>query len=229
MNTPDPAVVERIRKLLRLARDSGASEAEAALAAEKAQALLEEHQLSLADADPDATGAGPQPIGRGVYPWATHYRWGRILMRAVADTSGTFAVSTEQGFVLFGEPAALVLTGELFGFLAEQVERFAAQHANGRARLAFKLGCAGRVGERLREAFKARQSERSESRALVIVTAQDRATQEAHAQMQLKAPTRAVSRLRVNGEAYNAGREAGDRVRTSLERKLGGGPTGLLS
>src|SRR3990170_1711561 len=51
MEMPDDNILEKIRALLRLAGDGAATEAEASLAMERAQALLLKHNLDMADID----------------------------------------------------------------------------------------------------------------------------------------------------------------------------------
>jgi len=56
---PSENIVERIRKLLRLAENAGATEAEAASALERASALLLRHNLTMDQVA--VTGATPHP------------------------------------------------------------------------------------------------------------------------------------------------------------------------
>lgn len=230
MNAPDSAVVERIRKLLRLARNAGATEAEAASAAEKAQRLLDEHRLSMADLGEGSTSAAPK-VGFVTIARPIRHRWESVLLRAVCDTTGTFPVTSKRGFVVFGTREDIVVSGELYAFLGEQVDRMARAATYGErtsVKLGWKLGCAARVAERLRVAFKARVGEQSESRALVIVEPAKRAEQLAMKSVPTKNP-RAISRRVVNGAAYAAGHKAGDRVRLGVERKLGDGARKALA
>ena len=156
-----------INKLMALARDDGATEAEAALAAEKAQALMTEHNLSMANIE--AAGGQSGEEGQRVKDGVSHrqvYKWQRELMRAVADLN--FCYCTEQvkyharttsfnGYQLIGRAANVVSTRTMFEYLVQTIERLAREDVQDpkgyftRYAHSFKEGCADRVVDRLRQ------------------------------------------------------------------------------
>ncbi|MGY8976296.1 MAG: DUF2786 domain-containing protein, partial [Alphaproteobacteria bacterium] len=54
MTEEKESILNRIQKLLKMSTENGASENEAMLAADKAQKLLQEHNLSIADIKDDS-------------------------------------------------------------------------------------------------------------------------------------------------------------------------------
>jgi hypothetical protein len=76
-------IIERVRKLLALAQNEGATEHEAALAAEKAQAMLAAHNLSLSDVHEDKDEGTKIEMDREVM--TDPMPWARPLRSAVAD------------------------------------------------------------------------------------------------------------------------------------------------
>lgn len=81
----DDAVIERVRKLLAMAERRHGNEAEAAVAATKAQALLAAHNLSMATVEQGAAGRREDAHIRGGM-----YVYERDLWRAVAELNFCF-------------------------------------------------------------------------------------------------------------------------------------------
>ena len=73
-------ILKRIQKLLKMSEDNGASENEAMLAAQKAQELLSEHNLSRADIQDDSQ---VEPIERETYD-AERDNWQGWIQSATA-------------------------------------------------------------------------------------------------------------------------------------------------
>ncbi|MGI8492835.1 MAG: DUF2786 domain-containing protein, partial [Acidimicrobiales bacterium] len=123
---PPDDVVERIRKLLRLAEDAGATEAEAAAALERASALLLRHNLSM-DQVAVASGEGPpiteHPIRTG---WAGS--WRGTLLGILARHTLCSPIVSRQGkvdtVIVVGRPANVQATHALYDWIAAQLERF---------------------------------------------------------------------------------------------------------
>src|SRR5882672_11177221 len=81
-----------INKLLVLSKDGGATEAEAALAAEKAQQLMTEHNLSFAHVE--AAGGKSGDDAKRTSDNVSHrqvYKWQRTLMAALAELNFCFS------------------------------------------------------------------------------------------------------------------------------------------
>jgi len=123
---PSEHVVERIRKLLRLAEDAGATEAEAASALERASALLLRHNLTMdqvAVTGGDAPPVTEQPIRTG---WAGS--WRGTLLGVLARHNLCSPLVSRQGkvdtVVVVGRPANVQATHALYDWIAAQLERF---------------------------------------------------------------------------------------------------------
>ncbi len=170
-----------ITKLLALARDGGATEAEAALAAEKAQELMTEHNLSMASVE--AAGGQSGDEGQRVKDGIRHrqvYKWQRVLMNALADLNFCYCQEKYEtgrgfnrvfdGYMLIGRSANVAAVRVMFEYLLQTIDRLARADVQDGAKLftryahSFKEGCADRVIERLRER-RAREVEVSERKA----------------------------------------------------------------
>ncbi len=123
---PPENVVERIRKLLRLAEDAGATEAEAASALERASALLLRHNLTIdqvAMTGGDAPPVTEQPIGTG---WAGS--WRGTLLASLARHNLCSPLVSRQGkvdtVIVVGRQANVQATHALYDWIAAQLERF---------------------------------------------------------------------------------------------------------
>jgi len=123
---PSDNVVERIRKLLRLAEDAGATEAEAASALERASALLLRHNLTMDQVtvtSADTPSVTKQPIRTG---WAGS--WRGTLLAILARHNLCSPLVSRQGkvdtVIVVGRPANVQATHALYDWIAAQLERF---------------------------------------------------------------------------------------------------------
>ena len=212
-------VKNKVRKLFKLAHDKGATEAEAALAASKAQELLDAHKLTQLDVPEE--GETREQVGHEVHAQGKRVpHWRRILRRACADTTYCFSIMGEDGWHLFGKPTDALVCRELYAFLGEQVDRMGADFAKGKGRRdgsAFRSGCASRVSARLREAFAARQQAHGETTALALYDD----ARAARSLSRIVFPHQSQGSGRsVHNAAWSAGQHAGDQVRLNVERKL---------
>lgn len=156
-----------VNKLLALSRDSGATEAEASLAAEKAQALMTEHNLSMAniEAAGGSSGNDGKRIKDGIGNRAS-YKWQRTLMSALAELNFCFCkeeykyhrhTTSFDGYQLIGRAANVVSTRTMFEYLLQTIDRLAKAEVQDPAQCftryahSFKEGCADRVIERLQQ------------------------------------------------------------------------------
>ena len=122
-------IVDRIRKLLRLAEDAGATEAEAAAALERANALLIRHNLSM---DAIAVSTGEQPaVGERHIPagWAGSWRGSLlgILARHNLCTPFISRKGKRDTVVVVGRPANVDATHAMYDWIADQLERLATE------------------------------------------------------------------------------------------------------
>jgi hypothetical protein len=146
-------VVEKIKKLLALSKDSGATEAEASLAASKAAELMDEWGLTTLAVE----SAGGEGEGREKNAFkAGRSHWKRTLMRAVAESFYChFDAMAWRGvhlieFRLIGRKSAVASALVTFQYL-EQATLRSFRESKAETRSLFLDGFAERVAERLRE------------------------------------------------------------------------------
>lgn len=233
-------VLRRIRALLRLAACDGATEAEAATAAAKAQALMEQYQLEAVD----VSEAKPEETQTSSNLRFHHSRvpaWQVSLAHGVAYACGAFSLYYQGAAVVrfFGTAASIAVAQETFPWLARQVDRLASGYYPtdpGRSlksdRNAFRLGCVARINARMRQARREReatmhQAHPNDSRALVVI--QGRQLAEAYAK-RTTGRWRTARHPRMGGSwgAYEDGRAAGDRVQLAPARRVDGRGTPSL-
>lgn len=156
-----------INKLLALSKGGGATEAEALLAAEKAQGLMTQHNLSMANVE--AAGGQSGDEGKRIKDGVSHrqvYKWQRTLMNALAELNFCFCKeeferrrgqSVFNGYQLIGRAANVASTRVMFEYLLQSIDRLAKSEVQDptqyftRYAHSFKEGCADRVIERLQE------------------------------------------------------------------------------
>lgn len=170
----DPKVIARIKKMLHLANHGTASEGEANNAAEMAQKIMMEHNISMAMVE----GASLDGSGRTKTKdeGNAKYAFQRELMVACAEVNfvyqevnydhrGTYRKAT--GYTLIGREANVVACKTLFEYLFQTIDRLGLEYV-GDERLqygipanSFKEGCAARIGERLRERHRENLAEQA--------------------------------------------------------------------
>lgn len=152
-------IIDRIRKLLKLAGNAG-SEAEAALAAERAAQMMAQHEIHEAQVALDAPNEPrtPEPIEKRFEVTTTTKRvaWHMRVTGGVAKTYGACAYWHGGSVVLFGRLSAVQAASYTALYLMREIERITDRTAPtseySRAyRNAFRLGCARRVSQRLEE------------------------------------------------------------------------------
>jgi hypothetical protein len=175
-NPPDK-ILDRVRKLLRLADNAG-SEAEAATAAARAAALMAEHAITEAQAALDAgDDAAPEPIQYEALldpdadrrMSAKRVAWRCTLAHAVAYSVGVRSYYSSGHVVGLGRETAVQTWRYTTSYLAAEVERLAdaayvgkSDYVSARSwKNAFRLGCAERIGQRLRDQARAEQLQRA--------------------------------------------------------------------
>lgn len=156
-------IIHRIQKLLKLAGNAG-SEAEAALAAERAAALMAQYEIHEAEV---ALASGtevrtPEPIEKAHRVTGTKKKvaWHMRVTSAVASSYGATAYWIGGAVVLFGRLSAVQAAGYTSQYLMREVERITDKEAPTTSysktyRNAFRLGCASRVAYRVEEAARA--------------------------------------------------------------------------
>jgi hypothetical protein len=194
----DSKVIERIKKLLNLARDGGATEAEAALAMDRAQEIMKANSLSMATIE--AGGGTGEKRDKQQSAGRAHKAWMRAIMEALAESAFVYVehapgrvredfetgkmTKTYARYTLIGRESAVVQTQVMHEYLCKTVVRVARERSDWPNEV-FMAGMGERIVERLhtrhaemlaqqrREAAeaKARQSHpgASPGNALVVV------------------------------------------------------------
>jgi hypothetical protein len=154
------AIIRRIEKLLALASNNP-NEEEAASALAKAQALLEEHNLDMANLGSSGKGAQRKDTTKN----GGLYKWQRSLWQAVSELNFCYYLSIKglaRGSVyehrIIGSHANVVATEVMAKYLQETVERLAQRWAKDnfyrsvfvREAIAYREGMSQRICERLR-------------------------------------------------------------------------------
>jgi Protein of unknown function (DUF2786) len=216
-------VVEKVRKLLRLARDGGATENEAAVAMAMAQRLMLEHDIKDVEEK--------RHIDAVLGAWMECERgegWEIIVAQAVAKLFNCrSAVRRGAGSHQFvGKPENIEICGDTFLWVCAQVEVFY-KHAlkeyggrldrRGRAELrrTFKDACALRIFHRVAEIVAKARNEIPAHMALVVV---DQSLSEADDVMNGAGYTTGRGIRPKTGLGTGAGMRAGDNVQ--LQRKV---------
>lgn len=161
-NTALDRAVQKIQKLLRLAKDGGATEAEAALAMERAQSIMSEHGLEIATIEARGEVAGTEPRDKAEATGRSHKKWMRDIMDAVAEVNlasvqyvppyvDRFNDEKHAGrWHIIGRVSSIAATRVMQQYLSATVSRLARERGTP-ADDVFKQGCAERICERLRE------------------------------------------------------------------------------
>lgn len=163
--------ISLIQKLLTLSKDGGATEAEAALAAEKAQQLMLEHNLTFATVEQTGkTGDDGARVKKGLDKRQV-YNWQKSLMGSIAELNfchvmlryeergSIYGARTKvfNGYQLIGRAANVASTTVMFEYLVTTIDRLTKEHVQDPARYftkyahSFREGCSDRIIERLQD------------------------------------------------------------------------------
>jgi hypothetical protein len=211
-------IVERIQKLLALSQSS--NEHEAALALAKAQALLAEHNLSVAQVQA-RSGAKPVYL-KEVVNLNSHENWRRELLARIARQNFCRTVLLRHtSMAIIGELVNTQAVQAMYASVVPQLEKLASawyqvyryQGGDVPARTwknNFFLGAVVTIGERLVEEQRAFEAASNACRSLVVV--KDRDLREA---VQGFYPHLRTSNFRYTPapDGYARGVEAGQQVR----------------
>ncbi len=154
-------VLDRVRRLLRLAESPNVHEA--ALAAARAQELMVRHRIEAATLDGGRDGSGivdlrdePLEASKRLRPWKT--RLGDVVARANGCRVYLLDRGGIRSLVLVGRAEDAALVRALYESLVTRVECLTRAHGQQRARAyrnAFRLGVVATLEERLALASKA--------------------------------------------------------------------------
>lgn len=208
------SIHEKIRKLLALAADAGAGEAETAAA--MAARLMAEHAVSLADVAASETRQKPS-VGCRQIPVSAAI-WESMLVHVVARSCGGVVIRQKAGretsLLVYAPEAVIDSMLDLAAYLRLQVLREAAKEA---ARVrpervrawkrSFIVGAISRAGERLRE--QRRQVAEASRQAGTALATLDH---DVERHVASKHPRLKTGRRILVGAGFGDGRAAGDRL-----------------
>ncbi len=147
-DAPSDAILAKVRKLLALGESP--SEAEAASALAKAQALLARYGLSLSDVEPETSEVTEATLleKRRLRAWESH------LVAVVTEATFTRALHLTMAgssrVIIIGRAVNAEAAAELFKYLHLVVLKLGRAHGDRVAHLeSFKLGVVHRLGDRL--------------------------------------------------------------------------------
>ena len=201
----DDKIIKRLQALLALAEGRGATEAEAALAMERAQDLLAKHNLSMASVfaagakDTEKREESELAAIKGSKGRAAMYKWQQELMRSIADANycrhwirTTYNAynghSKLNSHVLIGRESNVVACRLMFEYLLQSMDRMIPVNDKSRSAYSWKEGCV----DRLRERIEQQRWDREEANRKEAAEAELRAKE---AQAQAKHPASAPSPL----------------------------------
>jgi hypothetical protein len=241
-------MLEKVRKLLSMARDGRGNDNEEEIAMRQANKLMAEYGIAEAECDMSAINAGDMSFGEaqcgpdGRAPeQGKVYRsvpaWAGVLGVGVARFTDSVIVRkrTANGemFVFQGEREDVLLARWLFGVLVQSIQseqRASGWTAQGEAS-SFRMAAASALQSRLRTlaaervAMYEKARVESNSRALVVV---DRKRSEIVARFGTQKTSSSRARYRDSGAAM-AGSEAGRRINIPAGRPVGNNSKALLN
>jgi hypothetical protein len=163
-NGIDPKVVERVQKLLNLARNGGATEGEAAAAMDRAEAIMHANNLSMAMIEANGGHAVEKRL-KDSFNGRANFRWQRWLMEEIAKSMFCYVAVVETranirygatrrmqtGYELIGRIGNVTAALQMFEYLNQTIARLRKDYG-GSARDGglFAEGVAARLQERIR-------------------------------------------------------------------------------
>jgi uncharacterized protein DUF2786 len=174
----DDSIVKRVRKLLALAAsDSGATEAEASLAASKAAEIMEEYGLSIMQMEE----SGQETEGRDKDLFqAERAHWHDVLIAAVAESCFVYAETRKRRnvhlreFTLIGRKSAATTARITYEYLVKAILR-TYKESGAESRQLFATGAAERLAERLKKRHADKLAEQKAEAEAKVREAHERA------------------------------------------------------
>jgi hypothetical protein len=248
------AILATVRRLHRLAGDPGATEGEAAAAAAAAARLIERHRLDVAslgsgeDEAPAPVVEAPEIDAHPLDAARVRIAWRGILAGAVARSQGCRVWWSGPRLHVAGTPSRVQACRSLYAWLAREIDSLGTHAARGHGRSyghAWRVGCATRIGERLRAAAAAGAPEaatraraeayarggegalvRVEARIATLAGDAARTDDLVRARVGPLRPGRTATVRSASG--WQDGHAAGDRMRLDARASLGSGGGGTL-
>ena len=176
MTTPTDKILDRIRKLLAMSKDTS-SPNEAAIAARRARALIDEHQVS----ELDLTSIDPTSDLLGVHSHSTGQKTKTMPMEIMAVAVATLndcivqvSRTTHITYQFKGLLADAATASLMLSYLTEEAYSQAKRNAEGRSdRTAYRLGFASGVAHQVRGILEERSTlKTSTGQSLVVCKGQ---------------------------------------------------------
>lgn len=173
----DRKTLDKIRKLMNLAKDGGATEGEASVAMEKAREIMAANNLTMAQLEASGQGGGEGSNRlKGGYKGKALYKYQQSLMATIADTNFCAVLVDSRwngrrymdtGYTIVGREANVAAVVNMFDYLNASLERIVTPHLESNAQrlsrwaVSFKEGAAQRLAERLRDRHREELAEQS--------------------------------------------------------------------
>jgi len=237
-------VLDKVRKLLALASNKGATPDEAATAAARAAEIMARHEVE--EAELEAGGRSTEPreaVGEAdLEELRRADAWRGALAHAVCKAHGCevylanrrdlFHGTRTCAIRVVGKPTQTAAVKVLYGFLSREIERLAVGRCasrretwvNGRTWAnSFRLGCVSAIRDRLQAQTRAEEQARRETVSCTALAVIDRGRQEIEQYVEkLDLRSSGGRTNRVTQAGWNAGHEAGSRMHLGASLGAGG-------
>ncbi|RPH74014.1 hypothetical protein EHM76_04420 [bacterium] len=225
---------ERWKKLMAMANDAGASEAEVMKAMEAARKIKDEYQLSMTDAELEAEGTSQEKTFEHKASSEIVNRklkvklYLHVAVAAFCECKSWQFIALDKDnnqIVFFGMKSdtlfASWLLDTLAVFVQRECDRYLTKEAitgsdpRWKARVSFTLACTTRINKRLENLVKERNKQKIMTKSgheLIVV--KNAIVERNFGKLKLELEdVRGRARQIANRPAYDAGKEAGDRAR----------------
>ncbi len=230
-------ILERVRKLLAVANDERANEAERDNALRMATNIMAKYQIDMADV-PKEQRERDDPRGRfdteGWYiPWCNQIR-GSIARLFDCRYFQAGKINATRGRHVFVGRASNATTAMLMSdWIVKEALREADRVAGHRltpAGRSFGMGVSSRLSTRVNEiiASSAKEIKESTGRDLMIIRTDEQSANDEWITAHMKTrPGRALSTKNINSDAYYAGQSHGNKVNLSKQVSASPAPKGI--
>ena len=214
---------EKVRLLLNLTTEKGATEAEAATAMAIALRLLEKYNLAMSDIGNNSPESelGSESMN------GLHYQWESSLAQSIAKHNMCDFIRYNSRYVIIGRRINMESAIEMYRWIAVQLTNMIYNYVDKRPeyistvkwRNNFLWGATTRVQARLSELQNERHTMETDCKALVL----NRQSEAKDFRMNVLFPNQrwtTTTRKQRIGEGFREGREAGDEVRLTPEKSL---------
>ena len=225
-------IIERVQKLLKLAGNN-TNENEALAALEKAQAILAEHNLTMAEIG-ELPEAESEDQKRQRFDTETNMpeRYNRWIWNAVGKANGCYVVSCRPNpkayrtiYTMVGRRVNTIVATQMALYLCQTMKRLCNEAAKAEGRKdfpwknAYLVGMASRLCQRIAE-MRIKQEQQTTGNALVLWSAEEDKLNRAFAETVFsKLSTVKKTSVRYNGAALAKGGQDANKV--SLVQQVG--------